>query len=148
MVWNCYVVQNWYNGLKKVHDALNLRKNIQNGTEVFKMTLNREEWRQTTQMNENGWKLFKIEQNSSKVVKIGPKRNKQIWAIESASQLKKHFNYLIWHIWPNFIVLLIEPCASQACFEFKCMKLRKDKGKWKPNILLPTSPMIECVMPY
>ena len=71
--------------------------------EVFKMTLNREEWRQTTQMNENGWKLFKIEQNSSKVVKIGPKRNKQIWAIESASQLKKHFNYLIWHIWPNFI---------------------------------------------
>ena len=94
MVWNCYVVQNWYNGLKKVHDALNLRKNIQNGTEVFKMTLNREEWRQTTQMNENGWKLFKIEQNSSKVVKIGPKRNKQIWAIESASQLKKNISII------------------------------------------------------
>ena len=92
MVWNRYVVQNWYNGLKKVHDALNLRKYIQRS---FQNDI--KPGRMETD-NSNEWKWMKIiqeqEQNSSKVVKIGPKRNKQIWAIESASQLKKNISII------------------------------------------------------
>ena len=101
LLYSSKFVKNLYNGFKKVHDAWNfIKKHVQNGTEVLKITWNRQELSRTTQMDENSSRLNKMVQKWSKLVQKGPK----VWEIESLDLLSL--------IWSNFQTHVAEKGAS------------------------------------
>ena len=76
-------------------------KNVQNGTEVLKITWNRQELSRTIQMDENSSRLNKMVQKWSK-------KRPEVWEIESLDLL----SLIMGSLWSNFQTHVAKKGAS------------------------------------